>query len=139
MRIIPNAVQPPAVAGTAVRREAPPATAGVPGGGPAPAEGKPLPERPAGAGMSGPDGAASPEGSGTEEAVRRIQAYVQAVRRELRFSVDETTGRTVIQVLDPATDRIIRQIPPEEVIAIARALAEGPRERVEGLLFRARA
>jgi len=85
-----------------------------------------------------PEAAARGE-DGPREALRRIEAYVQGVRRELRFSVDETTGRTVIRVLDAETEEVIRQIPPEELMAVARSLAEGREAGIEGLLFRARA
>lgn len=60
-----------------------------------------------------------------EAAVANIRDYVSDVRRELQFSVDEDSGRTIITVIDSDTGEIIRQIPPEEVMQIARSVADG--------------
>ncbi|GAB4356802.1 MAG: hypothetical protein Kow006_24140 [Gammaproteobacteria bacterium] len=68
-------------------------------------------------------------------AVSRIQDFVQSIRRELQFSVEEESGRTVIRVIDSETDKVIRQIPPEEVIAVSNQL----REMSEGILLRVQA
>lgn len=46
------------------------------------------------------------------------------VRRSLQFSVDEGTGTTVITVRDAVTDEVIRQIPSEELVALAKRLKE---------------
>ncbi|WP_456415119.1 flagellar protein FlaG [Thiolapillus sp.] len=58
------------------------------------------------------------------EAVGKLNEYVQTIRRELKFSIDEKSGRTVITVLDSQTKEIIRQIPPEEVISLSRNLGK---------------
>lgn len=67
-------------------------------------------------------------------AVSEIRDFVQMVRRELQFDVDEHSGRTIVTVRDSATEEVIRQIPPEEVMQIAARL-----EEVSGVLFRERA
>lgn len=59
-----------------------------------------------------------------QEAVLRINDYVQNVQRSIRFSVDEVSGKDVVTVLDKQTEEVIRQIPIEEVLAFARTLAE---------------
>jgi flagellar protein FlaG len=58
------------------------------------------------------------------EAVNRLNEYVQTIRRELKFSIDENSGRTVITVLDSQTKEVIRQIPPEEVVSLSRNLGK---------------
>ena len=60
-----------------------------------------------------------------DEAVQDINEYIQSVQRELQFSVDEDSGRTVIKVMDLETDEVIRQIPNEEALKFARLLEEG--------------
>jgi flagellar protein FlaG len=60
-----------------------------------------------------------------QAAVTRLNDYVQNVQRNLEFSVDKETGCTVVTVRDAETDEVIRQIPPEKMLAIMRALAEG--------------
>jgi flagellar protein FlaG len=53
-----------------------------------------------------------------ERLVEELSDLVQSVRRELKFSVDEESGRTVIRVIDSDTGETIRQIPPEEVLTL---------------------
>ncbi len=57
-----------------------------------------------------------------DAALRALREQAQALRRELQFSVDEASGRTVIRVTDAASGETIRQIPSEEVLALARRL-----------------
>jgi flagellar protein FlaG len=59
-----------------------------------------------------------------DSAVADLAKYVQSVRRGLEFSRDEESGRTVITVLNAETKEVIRQIPSEEVLAIARFIRE---------------
>ncbi len=59
------------------------------------------------------------------EAVRVLNEQVQSVQRELRFSVDEDSGQTVIKVIDLSTKEVIRQIPNEEALGVAKTLNEG--------------
>ena len=56
--------------------------------------------------------------------VQQLNELAQTVRREIRFTVDDGTGRTVINVLDAETDELVRQIPSEEVLALAAKLRE---------------
>jgi len=65
-----------------------------------------------------------------EQMVKEVKQVVEQVAQNLRFSVDESTGRTVITVTDAATREVIRQIPSEELLAVARAL-----DRLQGLLL----
>jgi flagellar protein FlaG len=57
-------------------------------------------------------------------AVSQINDYVQNLQRSLLFTVDEASGKDVVTVLDSETDEVIRQYPSEEILAIARRLAE---------------
>ena len=65
-----------------------------------------------------------------KQAVQKIQETVDNLAHNLRFSIDEDTGRTIIKVMDARTEEVIRQIPTEEAIEIARTL-----DKVQGLLF----
>lgn len=73
------------------------------------------------------------------QAVKDIDSYVQTVRRELQFSVDETLGRTIITVVDGDTQEVVRQIPAEEVLALARHLRQLDDKQVDGLFLQAHA
>ncbi|MBY0499008.1 MAG: flagellar protein FlaG [Nitrosomonas sp.] len=68
------------------------------------------------------------------EAVGKIEKFSLAVQQNLKFSIDEDSGKTVIKVMDATTDEIVRQIPTEEVIDIARTLS-----KIHGALFNDRA
>ena len=59
------------------------------------------------------------------DAVQRVQDYVQTIERDLQFSIDEDSGRTIIKVIDPETDEVVRQIPPEELLNILQSLESG--------------
>ncbi len=60
-----------------------------------------------------------------EQAVQTMNDHVQVVKRQLEFHVDETSGRTVITVLDKDTQEVIRQIPNEEALNFVRKLQQG--------------
>jgi flagellar protein FlaG len=51
-----------------------------------------------------------------KDAVERLDNLARLVRRELHFSVDETSGRFVIKIVDGESDEVIRQVPPEKVL-----------------------
>lgn len=72
-------------------------------------------------------GKASPEVAEpqqVEEAVERLNKYLSSEQRNLQFSIDEYTGRSIVSVVDAETGDVIRQIPGEETLRIARALDE---------------
>ncbi len=68
--------------------------------------------------------AAAPEPTPAQvaEAVRQIESYLTDSQRQLRIQVDQGTGRTVVRVVHPETNELIRQIPSEEVLSLARAI-----------------
>jgi flagellar protein FlaG len=68
------------------------------------------------------------------QAVSRLNGYVQSVRRDLQFRVDKSSDRVIVSVVDSESGEIIRQIPSEEVLAVASGL-----ERAQGLIFNERA
>ena len=59
-----------------------------------------------------------------DRAMKRMSDYIQTVNRNLQFTLDEESGRTIIRVIDAETDEVIRQIPPEEILALARHLRD---------------
>ncbi len=67
-----------------------------------------------------------------QDSVSQLKDLVQSVQRDLQFSIDDFSGRTVITVLDSKTEEIIRQIPSEEVLALSKNI-----ESMKGVLFSA--
>jgi flagellar protein FlaG len=77
----------------------------------------------------------APKQDQLQNAVSKLQDYVQNYQRKLSFSVSEETGRTVIKVYDAETDELIRQIPPEETLRLAELIDSHP----DGLFVQERA
>lgn len=63
-----------------------------------------------------------PDQGTLDQAVDDLNSFVQDVRRELRFSIDDDSGETIIKVIDSISKEVVRQIPPEEVVDISRHL-----------------
>lgn len=57
-----------------------------------------------------------------QTALSKMTEHVQNLQRALQFSVDEASGETVVTVVDAETKEVIRQIPSEELLAIANRL-----------------
>ena len=54
------------------------------------------------------------------KAAADIQQFVQSMGRNLSFSVDEVSGYHVVRVVNPSTGELVRQLPSEELLKIAR-------------------
>ena len=59
-----------------------------------------------------------------KQAVTRLNQYVQSIERELNFSIEKETGKTIVKVIDSHTNEVIRQLPSETAIAIAKQVKE---------------
>ena len=59
-----------------------------------------------------------------QKVVEQLNDHVQMVQRDLHFSVDDASGKTVIRVVNSETEELVRQIPSEEVLQISRSLKE---------------
>ncbi|MDX1250734.1 MAG: flagellar protein FlaG [Gammaproteobacteria bacterium] len=68
------------------------------------------------------------------KAVSYLNDYIQSYRRDLQFSVDDDSGRIVVKVIDKETREVIRQIPSEEALQLAKRM-----EQSNGMLLQAQA
>ena len=59
-----------------------------------------------------------------EEVASKLQEFVNLIDKKLQFSVDEDSGRQVVRVTDKLSGDVIRQIPSEEVLRLARNLSD---------------
>ncbi|MFJ3484463.1 flagellar protein FlaG [Pseudomonas sp. NPDC090202] len=66
-------------------------------------------------------------------AVQEIQKFVQSVRRNLEFSIDEASGKVVVKVIASETGEVVRQLPSAEALKIADSL-----QNAHSLLFDAK-
>lgn len=53
-------------------------------------------------------------------AVEKIQEFVSSTASDIRFSIDEDSGQTVVKVIDRETQEVIRQIPSQEMLDLAQ-------------------
>lgn len=60
-----------------------------------------------------------------EEAIERINKYLDPSHSSITFSVDKETNITVVKVMDTANNTVIRQMPTEEALAIAKDIDKG--------------
>ncbi len=57
-----------------------------------------------------------------EEAVSKLNEFVQKTQRDLDFQIDDESGKTVIRVYDRITAKLVRQIPDEAALELAKKL-----------------
>ncbi len=62
--------------------------------------------------------------TGTDAAVKKLTEALRASSVSVQFEIDSTTHRVVTKIVDKANGEVIRQIPTEEVVRIADALAQ---------------
>lgn len=66
-----------------------------------------------------------------KQAVNDLNKAMQFMSRELEFSVDTDSDRTIVKVIDQQTREVIRQMPTKEALEIGKAL-----EKAQGLLIK---
>ena len=59
-----------------------------------------------------------------EQVVETLNVQAQMIHRNLQFSVDDGSGRTVITLSDSQSGEVIRQIPSEALLRLAQRLAD---------------
>lgn len=71
-----------------------------------------------------------PRSGEVEQAVKDIQAFIDSIERNLKFSIDEESGQVVVKVVAKASGELIRQMPSEEALELARNLKEASDSRL---------
>ena len=56
-----------------------------------------------------------------ESAMQDIQHFISSQARSVRISKDETSGHMIVQLVDPETGEVIRTLPSEELLRLARS------------------
>ncbi len=69
-----------------------------------------------------------------QKVVAQLNESFQQIQRDLQFSIDEDSGRSVVRVVNSKTEELVRQIPSEEVLRISQNIEE-QLASVTGLLF----
>lgn len=102
----------------------------------------PAPARSAGAAAPLPASAVSAKPSSQQPSTEQVKQAIEAMKQmvepvisnALDFSIDKETGKTVVRITDAKTGDMIRQIPSEELLDIARSL-----DKLQGLLLKQKA
>ncbi|MEF9673091.1 flagellar protein FlaG [Pseudomonas sp. MWU13-2100] len=58
-----------------------------------------------------------------KKAVQDIEKFVQSIKRNLEFSIDEHSGQVVVKVIASDSGQVVRQIPSEEALKLADSLS----------------
>jgi len=74
------------------------------------------------------------KGQQLDQAVKAVSDFIKQANNSLAFSVDDESGTTIVKVIDNDTKEVIKQIPSEEMLAIAKAL-----DSIKGLLIHQKA
>lgn len=59
-----------------------------------------------------------------DDAVAKVESFLKVQNRDLAFTIDENTNRSVVTVKDSKSGDVIRQIPSEEVLKLADRIQE---------------
>jgi len=78
--------------------------------------------------------ATQPPPAEIKAAVTKANRAMAALSASLSFEVDAQTKTTVVKVIDTSDNSVLRQIPSQEMLEIARAL-----DRLQGMLLRDKA
>jgi len=74
-----------------------------------------------------------------DKAVAELQEFVDGLGRNLSFRRDDLLDRSIITVRDASDNQVVRQIPAEEVVAIARQIRQDLSELRAGWLLDSKA
>ena len=66
----------------------------------------------------------APSRESLESAAKAIEGFIAQSPSDLKFMVDQSTGQYYFKIIDSVTHEVIRQVPSEEVLTMARRLQE---------------
>jgi flagellar protein FlaG len=67
---------------------------------------------------------APPERKEIERAVAQLEKMVAQFNRRFEISINKSINRIVVKVIDSESDKVIKEIPPEEIQHLAQKLQE---------------
>lgn len=73
----------------------------------------------------------APDKAALQGAVQKLNDYVAPALQTIQFAIDDDTDRMVVKVVDTETQKVLRQVPNEEVLAISKTL-----DKLRGLVIR---
>jgi flagellar protein FlaG len=70
-----------------------------------------------------------------EQAAQAFQSYLKNLPSNLEFQPDYQAGIVVFRVVNPVTNKVIRQLPPEDVVEQAKNLRMAEQQAHSGILL----
>lgn len=81
-----------------------------------------------------PEPAAAVDPRALQQLADKLTQTIGMTGQQVQFSVDNDTGKTVLRVTDAESGAVLRQIPGDEALSMARIL-----DRMQGVLIRQKA
>lgn len=72
-----------------------------------------------------------PDNAQIQVALEKLKKVAATSASDLQFSVDKDSGKTVVRVVDQTTGSLIRQIPSQDLLDIAKSV-----EKMQGMLLK---
>ncbi|MEJ2402909.1 MAG: flagellar protein FlaG [Candidatus Thiodiazotropha sp.] len=69
------------------------------------------------------------------ELASKVENLNQLVHRNLEFSVDEETGHSVVRVVDSDTGKVVRQIPPDQILHVISQVQNAKDGQLSGVFL----
>jgi len=66
----------------------------------------------------------TPSREAVEKAIIQAREFTQNLSRKLSFSYDDRIEKVIVRVMEGTSDKVIRQIPPEEMIRLSLKMDE---------------
>jgi len=95
---------------------------------------RPAPSSSSHSAAAAPAPVSTPAPEQVKQAAQVIGRAMQTFARNLQFSIDDSSGETIVRVVDMETGNVIRQMPSQEALDISKAIG-----RLQGLLLRQKA
>lgn len=76
------------------------------------------------------ESATPPTDQQLQQALSDLQEVIAPLAHDLQFSIDDESGRTVVKIVDSATDEVVKQFPSEQALQMSKSV----KEYLQGLL-----
>jgi hypothetical protein len=59
-----------------------------------------------------------------DEAIEKLRSISDIFNRRLDFEIDQDTNRIIVKVIDTKTDKVVKEIPPAQLVQLAAKIQE---------------
>jgi len=70
-----------------------------------------------------------------EEAAKEFREFLKNLPSDLQFQPDKESGYVIFKVVNPVTQEVIRQYPPDEMVRMARRLKAAAQQGRSGIFL----